>query len=279
MSEVSPLIHFSNFTCTQTLLEELGASDRIHIVDFDIGVGGQWSSLMQELAHRWPQSAPSLKITAFVSPSSIHPLELHLTRDSLSCFAAELNIPFEFAFVSIESFNPSDLLAVSAKETIAVNLPVGSHYAQSFPSLLRLVKQLNPKIVVSVDQGCDRSDLPFSRHFLHSFQACMVLLDSVDAAGTNADVAHKIERFLVQPRVESAVLGRHRAADRMLPPWRALFVSMGFVPFQFSNFTETQAERLLKRVPVRGFHVEKRQASLFLYWQRGQLGCVSAWKC
>ncbi|ONK59017.1 uncharacterized protein A4U43_C08F2120 [Asparagus officinalis] len=279
-SEISPIVQFTNFTSIQAILEELHGCNKIHVVDFDVGVGGHWSSFLQELAHRRGGATPSLKITAFVSHSSHHPLELHLTRENLSHFAAELNIPFEFNALSLEGFDPSAFLAVSSPdEAIAVNFPIGSvlNY-QSIPTVLRFVKQLNPKIVVSVEHGCDRSDLPFSTHFLHAFQACTILLDSIDASGANQDVANKIERYLVQPRIENVVLCRHRSVEKMVP-WRALFASAGFVPFQFSNFTETQAECLLKRVQVRGFQVEKRQASLFLCWQRGELVSVSAWKC
>lgn len=279
-SKVSPLLQFTNFTCTQTLLEELRSSDRIHIIDFDIGVGGQWSSFIQELAHCRPNAAPMLKITAFVSATAHHPLELHLTRDNLYHFAADLGIPLEFRFLSLETFDPMEILCMSAgsDEAIAVNLPVGSVYNLPIPSLLRLVKQLSPKIVVSVDHGCNRSDLPFSQYFLHALQSSMVLLDSIDASGTDTDVANKIERFLLQPRIEGGVIGRHGAGDRM-PPWRMLFASAGFMPVHFSNFTEAQAECLLKRVPVRGFHVEKRHASLFLHWQHRELASVSAWRC
>ncbi|XP_072987875.1 uncharacterized protein [Typha latifolia] len=279
-SEGSPVLQFANFTCIQVLLEELAGADRIHIIDFDIGVGGQWSSFMQELAQRRCTAAgaiPMLKVTAFVPFSSHHPLELHLTRENLSHFASDLNIPFEFNILSLDSFDPSELLAMG-DEAIAVNLPVGSAQNPSFPTILRLVKQLSPKIVVSVDHGCDRSELPFAQHFLHAFQSCTFLLDSIDSAGTNLEVANKIERFLLQPRIEGAVLGRHLVADKMLP-WKILFASAGFAPMQFSNFTETQAECLLKRVQVRGFHVEKRQTSLVLFWQRGELVSVSAWRC
>nr|QDL88600.1 scarecrow-like protein 6 isoform X1 [Cymbidium goeringii] len=281
-SEVSPILQFTNFTATQALLEEFGTADCIHIIDFDIGVGGQWSSFMQELSQRRSSSSAIclLKITAFVSPYFFHPLELHLTKENLSHFAAELNIPFEINIANIESFDPAEILVLSAgsNEAIAVNLPVGVCQGPSFPTLLRLVKQLLPKIVISMDQGCDRGDLLFSHYLLHSLQSCIVLLDSFDAAGTDQDVTSKIERFVVQPRIENCVIGRHCAAEKMLP-WRTLFASAGFVPFQFSNFTETQAECLLKRVQVRGFHVEKRQATLYLYWQRGELASVSAWRC
>ncbi|KAG6481712.1 scarecrow-like protein 15 [Zingiber officinale] len=279
-SEVSPIIQFSNFTCIQALLEELSSSDRIHIVDFDIGVGGQWSSFMQELAQRRCSSSNPvvmLKISVLVSDYSQNNLELQLVRDSLSHFANDLNIPFEFYFHSLESFDALELHAIEG-EAIAVNLPIGSYGKLSFPSILYLVKQLSPKIVIAVDQGCDRSDLPFLQHFLHAFQSSMVLMDSIDASGTNQDMTTKMEKFLLQPRIESSVLGRYHTSDKILP-WRTLFTTSGFIPIQLSNFLETQADCLLKRVQVRGFHVEKRQATLYLYWQRRELVSVSAWRC
>uniref|UniRef100_A0A0A9CUQ2 Uncharacterized protein n=1 Tax=Arundo donax TaxID=35708 RepID=A0A0A9CUQ2_ARUDO len=112
---------------------------------------------------------------------------------------------------------------------------------------------------------------------MNCFQSCMFLLDSLDAAGTDADAASKIERFLVQPRVEDAVLGRRRAEKAMA--WRTAFTSAGFTPMPLSNLAEAQADCLLKRVQVRGFHVEKCGVGLALYWQRGELVSVSAWRC
>ncbi|THU73759.1 hypothetical protein C4D60_Mb04t26250 [Musa balbisiana] len=282
-SDVSPIVQFASFSCIQPLLEALDGASRIHIIDFDIGVGMQWSAFMQELAQRWSSSmaaAPFLKITAFASAYSHHSLELNLIHQNLSHFASSLNIPFEFNVLSLDPFDPTVLFRMCSAmdEAVAVNLPIGSAIRPPIPTLLRFVKQLSPKIVVSVDYGCDRIDLPFAHHILHAFQSCTVLLDSIDAAGANQDAANKIERFLVRPRIESAVLGRHHLSDKTLP-WRTLFASAGFMHVQFSNFTETQAECLLKRVLVRGFHVEKRQSSLSLCWQRGELVSVSAWKC
>ncbi|XP_072962872.1 scarecrow-like protein 6 [Typha angustifolia] len=278
-SEVSPVLQFTNFTCVQALLEELGNADRIHIIDFDIGVGGQWSSFMQEIAQRRSRAtgaAPMLKVTAYVTPSSHHSLELYLVRDNLCHFASNLNIPFQFNILSLDTFDPSELIAMGG-ESIAVNLPVGSTCSLVLPALLPLVKQLSPRIIVSVDNGCNRCELPFSAHFLHAFQSCTLLMDSIDAAGTNLDVVNKMEKYLLQPRIENSLVGRHTAGDEMLP-WRALFMSAGFTPVRFSNFAETQAECLLKRMDVKGFHVDKRDASLFLYWHRGELVSVSAWR-
>lgn len=283
-SEISPLLQFSNFTLNQAILESLDGFDHIHIIDFDIGIGGQWASFMQEIAMK-NGGAPSLKISAFASFSSNdhHKLELALTKEHLTHFANDLGILFEIDIVDLDTLDPSSWslpIHVSEKETVAVNLPVGSSCINpsSIPALLRLVKQLSPKIVVSVDRGCDRSDLPFSQHCLQALQAYSILLDSLDATNSNSETINKIERFLVQPRIESTVFQRHLCHEK-LPPWRTLFASAGFSPVTFSNFTETQAECLLKRLQGRGFHVEKRQASLVLCWQRRELVSASAWRC
>ncbi|MQM05969.1 hypothetical protein Taro_038788, partial [Colocasia esculenta] len=280
-SEISPIMQFTYFTCTQALLEELNGFNRIHIIDFDIGFGGQWSSFMQEIAQRRcgaTAAAPSLKITAFAPLPSPHSFELGLIGEHLSHFAGDLNIPFEF---NISNNNPCDLSSLlnmlQSDEAIAVNLPVSSAYT-SMTNILCLVKQLSPRILVSVDHGLDHNGLMFCHHFIHTLQSGTVLLDSIDAAGISPIVASKIERYILQPRIENAIVGQHSAAVKGLP-WRTLFASAGFTAVPFSNFTETQAECLLKRTRVKGFHVEKRQASLSLCWHHGLLVSVSAWKC
>jgi hypothetical protein len=281
-SEVSPVLQFANFTCNQALLEALDGFDNIHIIDFDIGFGGQWASFMNELASR-NGGAPALKITAFASPSTHNELDLSFTQENLKHFANEINLPFEFEILSLEALNSGSWppsLRVSESEAIAVNLPIGSfsNYPSCLDLALRFVKQLSPKIVVSLDRGCDRTDVPFSRHIIHALQSYSGLLESLDAVNVNLETLEKIERHLLQPGIEKIVLGRRRSPDRTLP-WRNLFLSSGFSPLTFSNFTESQAECLVQRTPVRGFQVEKKQASLVLCWQRKELISASVWRC
>ncbi|KAA8520487.1 hypothetical protein F0562_014743 [Nyssa sinensis] len=280
-SEISPFLQFANFTCNQALLEVLEGFDRIHIIDFDIGYGGQWASFMQELALR-SGGTPSLKITAFASPSTHDQIELGLTRENLNYFASEINIAFEFEIISLDSLNCASWslpLHVSENEAIAVNLPVCSfsNYQLSLPLVLRFVKQLSPKIVVSVDRGCDWTAVPFPNHVIQTLQSYSNLLESLDAVNVNLDALQKIERFLLQPSIERIVMGRYRSPEKM-PHWRTFFSSSGFSPLSFSNFTESQAECVVKRTPVRGFHVEKRQSSLVLCWQQKELISASAWR-
>ncbi|KAG8382419.1 hypothetical protein BUALT_Bualt05G0075300 [Buddleja alternifolia] len=280
-SEVSPFIRFSNFTANQVLLEALDGAQQIHIIDFDIGFGAHWSSFLQELP-RNNRGVTSVKITAFASPSTHHSVEISLMHENLTQFANELGINFELEVVNIDSFDPN-LNSVSSfrsseTEAIAVNFPVWSfaNYLSALPSYLCFIKKLSPKILVSLDCGCERIDLPFPRHILHTLQYYEALLDSVDAANLTSEATNKIEKFLFQPRIESTVVGR-LVYPHIIPPWRNLVTSAGFVPASLSTFAETQAECVLKKTQVRGFHVERRNASLVLSWQRGELLSVSAW--
>lgn len=281
-SEISPIIQFSNFTCNQALLEALDGYDRIHVIDFDIGYGGQWASLMHELSMR-NTGALSLKITAFASPSTHDQLELGLTAENLNHFACEIKMAFDFDVMNLDSLNSGSWsfpINASENEAIAVNLPVGSFssYQMSLPVILRFVKQLSPKIVVSMDRSCDRIDLPFPNHVVHTLQTYTSLLESLDAVNVNTDALQKIERFLIQPDMVKIITGQFCSPEKT-PKWRSLFLSSGFTPLTFSNFTESQAECVVKRTPVRGFHIERRQSSLVLSWKRKELISASAWKC
>ncbi|KZV47108.1 scarecrow-like protein 22 [Dorcoceras hygrometricum] len=282
-SDVSPVIQFTNFTANQAFLEALDNSEHIHVIDFDIGFGAHWSSFLQELPRK-NGGVISVKITAFVSPCSHHAIEISLMHENLAHFANGLGIKFELDVVNIDSFDPNSgsvsLFRSSESEAIAVNFPIWSFTSclSSLPSYISLIKKLSPKIIVSLDRGFERIDLPFSHHILHTLQYYEALLASVDATNMASDAAKKIEKFLFQPRIESTVFGRLFYSD-IMPPWRNLFTTAGFLPAPISSFSLTQADCVLKRTQVRGFHVEKQQASLVLCWQQCELISISAWTC
>ncbi|NP_001333836.1 GRAS transcriptional regulator HAM [Solanum lycopersicum] len=282
-SEISPLIQFMNFTSNQAILEALGDAEQIHIIDFDIGFGAQWSSFMQELPSS-NRKATSLKITAFASPSTHHSIEIGIMHESLTQFANDAGIRFELEVINLDSFDPKSYplstLRSSECEAIAINFPIWSISSCpfAFPSLLHCMKQLSPKVVVSLERGCERTELPLKHHLIHALQYYETLLASIDAANITPDIGKKIERSLFQPSIENMILGRLRSSDRM-PPWRNLFASAGFSPVAFSNMTEIQAECVVKRTQVGGFHVQKRQTSLVLCWKQQELLSAVTWRC
>ncbi|CAN6482209.1 unnamed protein product [Victoria cruziana] len=287
-SEVSPLPQFANFTANQALLEALDGADSIHIVDFDIGLGGQWASFMQELAVKPRPSPPSLRVTAVVPSDS---MEVRLARDNLCHFAQELSVPFRFDAVTFRRFESLclDALAIREGEVVAVNFSPAVQRELSRPDsvsgFLRFLKRLGPRIAVFVDAECERGEASFRRQFAGALEFYAALMDSLDAAGIDPDSARRIDRYLLQPRINGSVASRwcrpsppSVSPERTLP-WRSLFGRAGFAPVPFSNFTETQADYLVKRTQVKGFHVEKHNSSLLLCWQRRELVATSAWRC
>ncbi|CAA7017325.1 unnamed protein product [Microthlaspi erraticum] len=289
-SEISPVLQFANFTSNQALLESFHGFHRLHIIDFDLGYGGHWASLMQELVLRDNNtntnsnaSTPpvSLKITVFASPATHDQLELGFTQDNLKHFASEINISLDIQVLSLDLLGSVSFPNPSEKEAVAVNLSAASfsNMPSYLPLVLRFVKHLSPTIIVCSDRGCERTDLPFPQQLLHSLQSHAALLDSLDAVNANLDAMQKIERFLIQPEIEKLVFDRSRPLERPMMTWQAMFLQMGFSPVTHSNFTESQAECLVQRTPVRGFHVEKKHNSLLLCWQRRELVGVSAWRC
>lgn len=283
-SEISPIPYFANFTANQVLLEALATVDKIHIIDFDMGLGGQWASFLQEIASR-PGGPPALTLTAVGYES----MEMHLIRENLCIFAENLDIPFTFQVVEIPQNEDLNLSMLNLKEgeTIAVNYSLGMHgllSKDSIASILHLIKRLYPKIVVVVDHENEQLGSSFAQKFLEALHFYALLFESLEAVHVNMDTIEMIEKFVMAPRicnVVEAAYKRQREGEN-LPHWRSLFQAQGFTPMMISNFTHKQAESLSRNRQQRfGFcfeAVKKQQEQILLLgWQRQVLVSVSAW--
>lgn len=82
-SGISPIPMFSIFTTNQALLEALHGSSFMHVVDFEIGFGIQYASLMKEIAEK-AVVPPLLHITAVVPEECA--AESRLIRENLDQF-------------------------------------------------------------------------------------------------------------------------------------------------------------------------------------------------
>ncbi|KAJ4963094.1 hypothetical protein NE237_023033 [Protea cynaroides] len=285
--EISPIAPFANFSTNQALLETLNGARFIHAIDFEIGLGLQWASFMQELANRakdYNLPPPTLRVTAVVSEESL--IEAELIKNNLYQLADELGIRFQIEFLSVRSFETAMFNAVRfvEGETIAVNLSpaILGHLAAS-DSVFRffcLLRRIAPHIVLFVDTEGWRGAGPpsFRCNFVNGLELYSSLLESLDAANSHGlDFVRLIERYYLRPKILAAV----PAARNRVPSssWWELFAAAGMLPVPFSEFTESQAECLVRRAQARGFHVAKRQTSILLCWQGRELLATSAWRC
>lgn len=280
-SNVSPIIMFSNFTANEAILDAVDGSLFIHVIDFDIGFGGQWASFMREVserAHFRKTNSPVLRISAVVSED--YTVESRLVRDNLNQFALELQLACEIEFVSVQTFEYLSFKAINFMEgekTVVLLSP--AIFTTLGVGILNDLRQLSPHLTVMVDSegvtGC--GSVSFRRSLIDGLEFYSTVIESLEAAGTGGgdDWIRRIETYMLRPKILAMV----EATARRAPPWREAFAITGMRPVVLSQFAEFQAECLLRKVQVRGFHVAKQQAELVLCWQERPMVATSAWKC
>lgn len=276
--EVSPLPQFAHFTANQAILEAMEGEDRIHLIDFELGLGGQWASFMQEISQR-SRAAPELRITTIGADS----LEMQLTKENLQQFARDLNISLEFYALPVARLDclSASMIPRGEKESIAVNFGFGLNRllsdfssGDSLAHFLQLIKSLCPKVVTVVDNECEWD---LSTNFFESLQFYACLFESLEASKLTKEMIFSIEDLIFAPKIVSAVMNATRRKEN-LPHWRILLHRAGFSISPFSNAAETQAEYLIKNLNT-GFTFEKHQGSLLLRWYHRILVSASAWVC
>ncbi|KAI4325823.1 hypothetical protein MLD38_031186 [Melastoma candidum] len=300
-SGVSPVAMFTHFTANQALLEAIaspsGSAATFHVVDFDIGFGGQYASLLKEIAERsesCKSPVPLVRITAVVKEEFA--VESRLIKENLTQYANEVKVRVSIDFILVRAFEmisfkaikfvDGEVLAFHLSPTIFIRLGSMSNVLK----FMNDVKRTSPAVVVFVDSEPwvgthDGGPASFRTNLVNCLEYYATLFESIDAAigcgsgtaggGENGSAwGRKIEGCLMQPRIEAAVEG---AARRAVPPWREVFPRAGLRGVRMSHFADFQAEMLLGKVQVRGFHVAKQQGELVLCWHDRPLVATSAW--
>lgn len=282
-SGISPIPMFTQFTANQAILDAVeGSAPLIHIVDFDIGLGGQYASLMREIAEKsdCKFNPPVLRITAVVPEEFA--IETRLIKENLTQFALDLKIRFQIEFILLRTFEMMSIKAFKfmdgEKSVILLSPAIFRCVNLNVMAFIGDLRRVSPSVVVFVDSEVwmESGTTSFRRNFVNGLEFYAMMLESLDAAVGGGEWAKKIEMFLMRPRILAAV---ETAERRAAPPWREVFYGAGMRPVQLSQFADFQAECLLGKVQVRGFHVAKRQAELVLCWHERALVATSAWRC
>lgn len=281
-SNVSPIPMFSDFTANQATLEAVDGAMIVHVIDFDIGLGGHWASFMKEIAEKAEVRkvhSPAVRITAIVPEE--YEMESKLIRENLWQFARGLKIRFDIDFVSFRTFEYLSFKAIKfmdgEKTALLLSSTVFHRIGAGFINDLR---RISPHVIVFVDgEGLMGSETSFFRQtVIDGLEFYSTLLESLEAAnvggGGGSEWIRKIEMFVLLPKITAAV----EASGRHVPSWREAFSRAGMKPVGLSQFADFQAEYLLRRVQVRGFHVMKRQAEMVLCWHDRPLVATSAWR-
>ena len=275
-SELCPVFHFTCFTANQAILETLDRSRSVHLIDFDVGLGAQWSSFLHEIAAAPP---PSIRITAIVREEYS---ATKLSAENLRDFAKNLGLEFTIEFVRAGSLGELRLLP---GDSVAVSLTPSSfrlfgNTKETARQLLRFISNVSPRVTVFADTESS-SHSSFRRCFVTGLENSSALLESLDSAAASVAIEdeqmRRIEQFVVKPKIFESLYTSWSFSGAT--SWRDLFLAAAMKPIPFSSFAESQAELLTASFPSRGFQVERRDWSMVLGWRGKDLACASAWRC
>ncbi|KAG0458498.1 hypothetical protein HPP92_023655 [Vanilla planifolia] len=282
LSDLSPIPQFTSLTANQALLDALDvAPSSLHLIDFDLGLGGQWSSFVQEIASRSRASRsipPPIRITAVVAEEDA---ENMLAAENLREFARGLGLRLTIEFVQIGGLGPFALrgVRIATSEAVAVVLSPTIFRLIDGASVLSFIRRVAPRVVVFIDtECCCGSGWSFRRRFAYGLEYYAAVFEAVEAGaaavGAGMEAVRRIEMAVMRPRIFTTV-----AAAGVTVDWREVMAAAGMVAVELSEFTKLQANCLLRRSPAEGFHVAQRNGAMVLSWRGKEVAATSAWRC
>ncbi|CAJ1963951.1 unnamed protein product [Sphenostylis stenocarpa] len=289
--EVCPYFKFGYMSANGAIAEALKEEREVHIIDFQISQGTQWVSLIQALARR-PGGPPKIRISGVDDSFSSYARGggLDIVGKRLSALAQSCNVPFEFNAVRVPASQVQlKDLELRPYEAVAVNFALILHHVPDETvnshnhrdRLLRLAKQLSPKVVTLVEQEFNTNHAPFLQRFVETMNYYFSVFDSIDAALPRE---HKerinVEQHCLAREVVNLIAceGAERVErHELLNKWRMRFTMSGFTPYPLNSVINASIKDLL--LSYHGHYtLEEKDGALFLGWKNQVLIASCAWR-
>ncbi|KAI3761407.1 hypothetical protein L1987_51822 [Smallanthus sonchifolius] len=286
--EVCPHIQFAHFVANLTILEAFEGESFVHVVDLGMTLGlphgYQWRGLLESLASRHSQSLRHLRITA-VGPCVNR---FHVIGDELETYAQKLGINLEFSYVesSLEKLRPEDIKTYE-NEVLVVNSILQLHCVVkesrgALNSVLKIIHELSPKVLVLVEQDSSHNGPFFLGRFMEALYYYSAIFDALDAMLPKYDTRRaKIEQFYFAEEIKNIVscegpnrVERHERVDQ----WRRRMSRAGFQAAPVKLMA--QAKQWLAKLEIcEGYTIVEEKGSLVLGWKSKPIVAASCWKC
>jgi hypothetical protein len=119
IQELSPFVKFAHFTTNQAILDATMDDMDVHVINFNIAEGVQWSSFMYDLAHHGDKS---FHLTAVITDDSDYGNNTcHTTAWRLSEFAESLGLPFKYNIHLVHHAGDLDDFCANGKGSVIIS--------------------------------------------------------------------------------------------------------------------------------------------------------------
>ncbi|KAL0320855.1 UNVERIFIED_CONTAM: Scarecrow-like transcription factor PAT1 [Sesamum radiatum] len=288
--EICPYFKFGYLSANGAIAEAMKNETRIHIIDFQIAQGSQWITLIQALATR-PGGPPQMRITGVDDPVSAYARGggLEIVGQRLSTLAKSCGVPFEFHGLAISGCDlERKHLKIQAGEALVVNFAMMLHHMPDESvsienhrdRLLRMVKNLSPKVVTLVEQESNTNTAPFVLRFIETLEYYLAIFESIDVALSreNKERINVEQHCLARDIVNVIACEGPERVERheLLEKWRRRFTMAGFAPFPLSSFVNSTIKNLLKNYSG-SYRLVEGDGCLYLGWMNRNLVASCAW--
>ncbi|CAI0541784.1 unnamed protein product [Linum tenue] len=284
------VMYIGQLAGVQAIVETVEESKRVHIIDFRIRNGIQWTALMQALSPssgRRRVTLEILKITAIVTVSENLVRE---TGERLAKFAESMNIPFSFNSIVVSSLieidetkfdlDPNETVAVFSEYALQSLIPDPNQ----LDALMTVVKNIQPGIMVVIETECNLNSSNFGRRFVEVLFHYGAYFDCVDACLEGGDGGG--ERGLMESMFLSRIVtgllvkeGKYMAKFVTVDVWRKFLSRFSMWEVRLSSSAMYVVNLLLERFVGGKFCTLDRDGeSLVVGWKGTPMFSLATWK-
>lgn len=289
--EVCPYFKFGYMAANGAIAEAFQNESRVHIIDFEIAQGTQWTTLIQALAAR-PGGPPQLRITGVDGPMpGPNPSAgVEMVGKRLGKLAEAVGVPFIYHAVAKKSADVEAwMLERQAGEALAVNFALNLHHipdesvCTSNPRdrMLHMMKSLGPKVLTLVEQEMNTNTAPFYARVLETISYYSAVFESLDItlARESKERVNVEQQCLARDIVNVIACEGAERVERheMTGKWRARMRMAGFQPYPLSQTVNSTIKTLLESYSDK-YRLRQEGGALFLGWRNRDLIVASAWQ-
>ncbi|XVF08756.1 hypothetical protein REPUB_Repub07fG0030300 [Reevesia pubescens] len=286
--EICPHIQFGHFVANSAILEAFEGESLVHVVDLGMTLGlphgHQWRHLIQSLANRAGKPPCRLRITAV----GLCVDRFNIIGQELDAYAKDLGIKLEFSTVksTLENLRAEDIKVFDG-EVLVVNSILQLHCVVkesrgALNSVLQIIHELSPKVLVLVEQDSSHNGPFFLGRFMEALHYYSAIFDSLDAMLPKYDTKRaKMEQFYFAEEIKNIVscegpdrVERHERVDQ----WRRRMSRAGFQAAPLRMLTQAK-QWLGKNTVCEGYTVVEDKGCLVLGWKSKPIVATSCWKC
>ncbi|CAN1806559.1 DELLA protein GAI1 [Linum perenne] len=284
--EKVPFGKVSEFTAIQAVVDSVANATRIHIIDFNVKNGEQWTIFMQALVSREENPVDHLKITAI---GTMGKDLLEETGKWLTGFAETMALSFSFKLIMVEDFMDleEDMFEVDCNETVAILaeyiLTTLISPIEKLDYVMKVMRHLNPCVMVVTEVESNQNSAVFVNRFIETLFYTSAFFDCLEVC-MDRDSPHRTfaeSRIFGQGvRIVVATEGEERVIRSVkMDTWRDYFRRSRMEEADLSFSCLYQAELVAKKFPSWRFcTVDMDRKSLIVRWKGTPIHSVTAWK-